>query len=131
MFAKGKWLALAVILIAGIIAAYSVYCYLYQGAREVSSENAEIKANSLQIIQDYEANSQAADKKYLNKVIEVKGTVTNVADSVITLDTAIFCGLDQLASKSLLAKEIKIKGRCIGFDELFNEVKLDQCTVVE
>jgi hypothetical protein len=97
----------------------------------VSSENAEIKANSLQIIQDYEANSQAADKKYLNKVIEVKGTVTNVADSVITLDTAIFCGLDQLASKSLLAKEIKIKGRCIGFDELFNEVKLDQCTVVE
>lgn len=131
MFAKRKWLAFGVILIAAIIVAYSAYCYLYQGAREVITEKPEIKVDSGQMIQDYGSNSQAADKKYLNKVIEVKGTVTNVADSVITLDTAIFCGLNQLASNNLIAKQIKVKGRCIGFDELFNEVKLDQCTVVE
>jgi len=41
----------------------------------------------------------------------------------------VFCGLDSLTGSNQLNKTITIKGRCIGYDELFGEVKLDQCTL--
>ena len=112
-----------------IILGYISYRYLYQEARNINDEKAAFVVDANTLINEYSANAEGADKQYLNKTIEVNGAVTSVSDSVVTLDSAVFCGFDQLVTLPVNQK-VTIKGRCIGYDELFNEVKLDQCAVI-
>lgn len=118
--------------VAGVVLLFAViflwYGYLYKPPRAISTENAAFVTNALYLAQEYAGNNQGADGKYLNKTIEVKGRVTAVSDSVLTLDSVVFCSFEQPVNKLVLNKMITIKGRCIGYDGIFNEVKLDQCS---
>jgi len=118
----------ATILITAIVTAYLWYGYLYKDARDVSGEDAAFTVTAESLTADYQAAQQTADAKYLNKTIAVSGIVTTVADSVVTLNDKVFCGFEKKMNEPE-GKEVTIKGRCIGYDELFGEVKLDQCTL--
>jgi DNA replicative helicase MCM subunit Mcm2 (Cdc46/Mcm family) len=111
-----------------LVAGYLGYRYAYKAGRNISTEEATFVIPAVTLAAEYTANPAAADTKYLNKTIEVKGLVTQVSDSVVTLDSAVFCSFDRLPVNSS-NKTISIKGRCIGYDELFSEVKLDQCSI--
>lgn len=118
----------AAILIIVLAGAYIWYGYLYKGARNVTGEDAAYTLTAESLTADYQAGQQTADAKYLNKTIAVSGVVTTVADSVVTLNDKVFCGFEKKMDEPE-GKEVTIKGRCIGYDELFGEVKLDQCTL--
>jgi len=47
----------------------------------------------------------------------------------VTLDEAIQCTFNQLPQGLSLDKKVTIKGRCIGYDDLFELAKLDQCSL--
>ena len=127
---KKKRLITAVVVLLGLGAlVYGYYGYLYKDARNISEEEAAHIVSADKLAGDYAANTQEADAKYLNKTLEIQGTVTEVRDSVMILDNAVFCGMHSAHEKNNLNKTITIKGRCIGYDELFGEVKLDQCTL--
>jgi len=117
-----------VIIIIAFAGAYVWYGYLYKGARDVNGEEAAFTVTAESLTADYQAAQQTADAKYLNKTIVVSGIVTTVADSVVTLNDRVFCGFEKKMNEPE-GKEVAIKGRCIGYDELFGEVKLDQCTL--
>lgn len=121
-------LTVLVIVIAGVLFYNN---YLYKDARNISSEDAAFVIPAGQLVSEYTGNQQKADSSYLNKTLEIKGKVTQVTDSVLTIDEHVFCGFDSKPNKNNLNKSVTIKGRCIGFDELFGEVKLDQCTIKE
>ena len=60
-------------------------------------------------------------------IIELSGEVTSVLDSSATIDNNIFC---QFSVQPLVLKvwtSILVKGRYIGYDDLLEEVKLDNC----
>ena len=127
---KKKRLITAVVVLLGLGAlVYGYYGYLYKDARNISEEEAAHSIPADKLAGDYAANAQEADAKYLNKTLEIQGTVTEVRDSVMILDNAVFCGMHSAHENNNLNKTITIKGRCIGYDELFGEVKLDQCTL--
>ena len=127
---KKKRLITAVVVLLGLGAlVYGYYGYLYKDARNISEEEAAHIVSADKLAGDYAANTQEADAKYLNKTLEIQGTVTEVRDSVMILDNAVFCGMHSAHENNNLNKTITIKGRCIGYDELFGEVKLDQCTL--
>ena len=124
--------AITIVAIIAVIAVAAVGFYkgyLYKSARDIGSEEASFSIPAGQLVGDYEKDAVAADKRYLNKTIEVKGNITSVADSVVTIDSVVVCGFDILPAKE--KKAVTVKGRCIGYDELFGEVKLDQCTIKE
>ncbi|WP_116789807.1 OB-fold protein [Flavobacterium psychrotrophum] len=125
---KKGFAIIAVVLIIGLASAFIWYGYLYKDARNVSDEEATYSLTAENLTADYEAAQQTADTKYLNKTIAVSGVVTTVNDSVVTLDGKVFCGFDKKMDQPE-GKTITVKGRCIGYDELFGEVKLDQCTL--
>jgi hypothetical protein len=128
---KAKWV-IAIVCVVVFLGAISLYYgYLYKDARDISTESTRHTITSSQLIADYNSDPKLADGKYLNAAIEVKGVVTEITDSVLTLDSIIFCGFNHRVKSDLLNKNITIKGRCIGYDELFNEVKLDQCSIIE
>jgi hypothetical protein len=71
-----------------------------------------------------------ATSKYLNKAVEITGKVTNVGKNVITLDGKVSCQL-QVSEQVILNSQLKIKGRVTGYDDLLEELKLDQCLVIK
>ena len=57
--------------------------------------------------------------------------VTEVNDNDLTLDNKVFCKFIEINSTIILNDKIRLKGRCIGFDDLLEQVKLDQCNLME
>lgn len=123
-----KWI---LILVIAIVAAIFGYNYIYQDHRDIESEQAEFTMTSSEINQLFSENSTSAEQKFLNKTIEVSGLITDINSNDITIDDKIFCQFSNNLETSLDKNEnIKIKGRVIGYDDLLEQVKLDQCTII-
>lgn len=125
---KLKWVLLAVI----VLAAYFGYNYVYQDHRDIQTEKAEYSTTPQNIQEEFKLNALESEKKYLNKTIEISGTITEINETDLTLNDMIFCQFSNGINQSLKVNtSIIIKGRCIGYDDLLEQVKLDQCSVIE
>ena len=83
--------------------------------------------SALNLSNQYKTDTSKADSKYLNKTMEIEGKVTEVTDSTLVLDRKIFCKMNEKMTPNFMNKQVNIKGRCIGYDDLFEVVKFDQC----
>lgn len=123
-----KWI---IILVIAIVVSIFGYNYIYQDHRDIESEQAEFTMTSSEINQLFSENSTSAEQKFLNKTIEVSGLITDINSNDITIDDSVFCQFSNNLETSLDKNEnIKIKGRVIGYDDLLEQVKLDQCTII-
>lgn len=114
-----------------ICGAYLYNGVLYKEARNIAEEKPAFQLSSLQLLSNYKANMSVSDSSYLNKTLEISGKVTQISDSLLTLDSGISCSFAKNLAPDIHGKEITLKGRCIGFDELMEEVKLDQCILIQ
>lgn len=110
---------------------YFYYGYLFKASRDIVSEKPTFSISAMKLLGDYNVNPEKADSLYLNKTIEISGLVTSVTDSVVIVQNGIFCLFSDKIPKGLMKYKITVKGKCIGYDELFQEVKLDQCIINE
>lgn len=122
-------IAAIVVLIIAASLLYGYYGFLYKPARDIGSETSAFNVTANELAGEYGKDVKTADTKYLNQTMEINGRVTEIRDSLVLLDSKVVCGFDALPMDTALNKNVTIKGRCIGFDELFGEVKLDQCTI--
>ena len=118
--------ALLIIVSAGI---YFYYGFLFKEARNIQSEMPDYTISATKLLEDYNADPKKADQLYLNKTIEITGIVTKETDSVLILENTVFCLFSQKVKSALINNKVTVKGKCIGYDELFQEVKLDQCSI--
>lgn len=124
---KRNWIALIIVLIITTVIGYN---YVYQDHRDIESEQTEFTMSSVEINQLFSKNSVAAEQKFLNKTIEVFGLITDINSNDITIEDKIFCQFSNNLETSLNKNEkVKIKGRVIGYDDLLEQVKLDQCSI--
>ena len=128
---KKKGIIAAVVVLVGLGALYGYYGYLYKDARNISTEEASFAIPSSKLAEDYAADITASDAKYLNKTIAITGTVKSAEGMVVMVDPSVVWSFDQKPAGSKTGQAVTIKGRCIGYDEIFGEVKLDQCTISE
>ena len=108
---------------------YFYYGFLYKEARNIESEIPELNVTAAKIFSDYNLNPEKADSKYLNKTIQITAKITKETDSVIVLENTVFCRFTQKNKEEIMGNTATIKGKCIGYDDLFQEVKLDQCSI--
>lgn len=120
---------LVFLVLAGGAGIYFSYAFIFKEARSIASEAPDFGLSATKLLKEYSTNSQKADSLYLNKTIEITGRVTKETDSAVVLENSVFCLLSQKDKKALTTKQVTLKGKCIGYDELFQEVKLDQCTI--
>lgn len=118
------------ILVLGIILVVG-YNYIYKDHRVIEDETPDFIVTSNSIFQEFSQNQKASEIKYLDKTIEVNGVVMELNDYDLTLDNKIFCKFITSVRTINLNDEIKLKGRCIGYDDLLEQVKLDQCNLIE
>ena len=113
------YVGLVLIAVAGIIG----YNYAYKDHRDIQSEQAVFTGQASQLNALYVDSPQ----ELLNKTVIVHGTVTQLEANGLTLSTSVFCQFDSLRPEYKLGQEITIKGRCIGYDDIFGLINLDQC----
>ena len=123
-----KWIIFLIFIVLGIVA----YNYVYQDHRDISEEKSAFKLSSNAIVSEFSLNYNVAETKYLNKTIEIEGHISEISENSITLNDKVFCQFNTDISNTFAKNEkIKIKGRCIGYDDLLEQVKLDQCSLVK
>ncbi|EDP71025.1 hypothetical protein FBALC1_01037 [Flavobacteriales bacterium ALC-1] len=124
-----KWIVILIILIVVAIIGYN---YIYQDHRDIESEAAEFVMSSDEIATKFSENVTLAEQTFLNKTIEVSGSVSELNDNDLTIEDKIFCQfLNQIKDNISIDSKIKIKGRVIGYDDLLEQVKLDQCAILK
>lgn len=125
---KKKILIVLLVLIVGAIFGYN---YMYQSHRDIATEKADFTLTTSQIMSEFETNQTTADSLYLDKTILIYGKVTEASEMELTIDGSIFCTLTSKTTQIKVNDIIKVKGRCIGYDDLLEQIKLDQCSIIK
>jgi len=122
-----KWIIFLILLIIAFIG----FNYVYQDHRDIENEQSEYTVNALDFFNEFSNNPRDSEFKYLNKTIEVSGTVSELNKSNLTLNSQVFCQFTRGINSILqINSPIKIKGRFIGYDDLLEQIKLDQCNII-
>jgi hypothetical protein len=122
-----------VVVTAFIITVVVFFTYNYimtGGARDLENEESEFTITAGNIFNEFTKDNDLATSKYLNKAVEISGLVTAANQNVIVLDSKVSCQL-LLAEKVEINTQLKIKGRVTGYDDLLEELKLDQCLILK
>ena len=122
-------IVISVVLLALLL--YFYYGVLYKEGRKINEEEPTYSITATELFEDYSIDASKADSLYLNKTIEVKGEISGADDVSLELNEVIFCSFNSPVASTRSGGRVAVKGRCIGFDELFGQVKLDQCTIVK
>jgi len=122
--------------IGGALAAMGLLIALYmwnKPHRNVSETRALYQVTAADLSHTYMQSAEAANQRYLDEVIAVSGTVTQINDASVTLDETVYAAWDStfISSEIIKGQALKIKGRVVGYDDLFGQVKLDFCRVVD
>lgn len=109
-----------------ILTAIGLYYYAYKDHRDIAAEGAVFNDTAVAIKDSILQNNEA----FLNQTIAVSGVVTFIDDNIIALDDAFVAQFENRPAIQL-NQQLTIKGRCIGYDDLFEVVVLDQSTIID
>ena len=141
-----------VLIITGVVLALitAAALYIYKEYNRIHKDTAELKSDysisAINLISEFEADEQSANKKYWNQVIQVSGIVKDIEKddrgfySVVLGDTStmssVRCSMDSAHNNEAVSVQkgthAIMKGVCTGFnsDELLgSDVILVRCIV--
>jgi hypothetical protein len=132
---------LLIFLGTGLILAAGIAYYLYNKPhRDVASEQPAFELTADVLYDEYEADENTANAKYLDKIVEVSGTVAEVGTNdagqtnvIIAAENAMLGGVsatfDETPSNAIVeGQALTVKCRCTG---KLMDVVLVNCTVSE
>lgn len=121
------------VLLLLVASAIGLYFYMYKDHRDISSEKAQYVVAVDDLQSQFVSDASAATAKYLDETLLVSGAVTSIDTTAhaIVLNGKLSAVLsDTLLENISLGKPVKIKGRFLGYDDLLEELKLDEATLV-
>lgn len=120
---RNAYITLTALTLFGILS-YSVYSYMYQEHRDISSEEIDYSLNPNDL-------KNAMSNQFVDKVIQTEGVITSIEQNSIVIDDIVQVNFINTDISTLQPKiTIKIKGRCLGYDDLLEVVKIDQATII-
>ncbi len=113
----------------GTLAAVFIYTRIYNKPHlDVNQVEADYVVTAEEILRDFKADEMAANKKYLDKVVQVNGEIKDIDTvdgvSVIVLAgndnlSSIRCNMDPAENKNAIrlktGQDLELKGMCTGF----------------
>lgn len=124
---------IVIVIVFLLIACGIVYTYVYQSHRDIQEEEATHIVDGITMVKEFVVNQDVASEKYLNKTIVVSGEVTEIEEKAISISEAVYVAFDNVLEEKepKIGTKVKVKGRCIGYDELLEVIKIDQAAVIE
>jgi hypothetical protein len=145
---KKKIIRIVLVSLLVIVAFCGIYIYKEYNRKLPKTENlsAHYDITATQLIKEFEENEVLANKKYLDKVLSLKGTIQNKETSgngfVVSIkddaaaSSSVRCSIDSAYAPDIAGitdgTKITIKGICTGFnkDELLgSDVIMVRCLV--
>jgi putative nucleic acid binding protein len=122
---------LLIIVAVFLVLGYAGYKYVFKGPRDVSSESASLTTTAVKLKTDFSSDQNTANTKYIGKTIIISGMVTEKTNESITLNNGVICILSTKEKNTIaLNTSVKIKGKVDGYDDLFEQVKLTESSIV-
>ena len=120
---------IALLIIAATVFGMSEY---RRPAADRSKEGSVVFISASQIHASFANGDSMQIAQWMNDVVQVTGVVQSLQANAVILVPGVVCALETpMASASWKkSEEVTIKGRVLGFDDLFNEVQLDFCVEV-
>jgi DNA/RNA endonuclease YhcR with UshA esterase domain len=128
------------VLIFGIIGAVVAYKMYNKEHVNVAKTKSDISLSADEILNDFSSDESIANTKYLEKIIEVKGDISEIKiekeKGIITLKTnddfgSVLCHLSKESTQKInslkVGQEIYLKGICTGF---LMDVILVKCEII-
>ena len=131
---KTTWSFLRIFIPLLVTSIAVVYFTYNKPHRDFNKSPSQFTVESKKLISFYKNNLKEANSKYLDKIILITGVITDFEKNIIILDNGIVCTLDssqKIDDQIYTGSEISIKGRCIGYDDLFEEVRVDHSFIIK
>jgi hypothetical protein len=127
---KKKILILFTLLIVSLFVGYN---YIYKSHRNIAVEKAEYIVSVNGLVDDFNQNDSLSNVKYLDKTIDLKGRITNIdlsSNSIMIDDKMNVIFTDSIPKNISENQTINVKGRFIGYDDILEEFKMDQVSII-
>lgn len=121
---KNYFLVIGLCLI-GILAGIFGWTIYHKTRPELNSVKADVQISAVQLSNEFRSDENIANKKYLNKIIEVGGIVStlqqNNQQAIIELQGAdgamggVNCEMRSQKNLPQKGDSVRIKGRCTGY----------------
>lgn len=118
-----------VVLGAAVLITIGVYQYLYQSHDGVEDLELSYTGDTNGLLDSLNQGNNAV--LWTNKAVQLADEITGIDSATIQLNHTTFCQLNEVPSDYKVHDKIVLIGRFIGYDELMEEVKLDQCEIVK
>jgi len=125
-------------IVAGILLASGLY-FKFMPDKNYEKVKADYTLNANNLLTEFEANETKANKKYMDKVVEVKGTIAEITKdqkgaTVVALRNAdafsgVLCTLNESSKIQSynVGQAITIRGVCTG---MLMDVVLNKCVII-
>lgn len=122
---KNKFI-ITILLVFSVIG-FTIYTYVMRPPTAIENKKIDFSGSSDELLLKIIDHTE----EWQDKIVVVSGEVTNIDDKGIMLSSKIYCQLKQATDlqKINLSNNISLKGRIIGYDDLLEELKLDQCII--
>ena len=120
-------------ILISVVIAIVFYGYIYQSHRDISTEAATYSISIPELEKEFIANDSLALVKYQDQTIELTAQITavDVENKAIILDNKVFATFQESLPENIITgKTATIKGRFLGYDDLLEEFKLDQSSII-
>lgn len=127
---KKKLLIFVVFVIFG---GFLLYKYIYKEHRNIANETESFVVTVVDLKEDFSKNDSLANAKYLDKTIVIYGKITSMdlSNKMLMIDTSLAAVIKDNNVELKQNDSIKLKGRFIGYDDLLEEFKMDECSIIE
>ena len=129
---KSHKIIIGVVFLMAALVAGITYNYVFLGEhRDIANEQADVSISAIELNAQFLADESLATTTYLDKVIEIQGVITAIEPTEIVLNDQIQIGFTSDAgTNKKKGASVKVKGRCVGYDELLEMVKIDQAVLI-
>ena len=115
------------VIITIIISVGLIYQYTMRPPAQIEDRAVDFTGTSQELFMKIQENATA----WQDKVVIISGKITSLDEKGFTISSNTYCQVKNASSLSLLSNDqvVYMKGRVIGYDDLLEELKLDQCII--
>ena len=116
-----------VFLIVSILMAVVVFNYSMKPPKKIETKEVAFNGTSDTFLSKIQEDAAI----WKDKVVVIEGLITSKDEKGITLSNQIYCQFREDTDFTSLNNNdtVKLKGRVMGYDDLLEELKLDQCII--
>lgn len=125
MSLKKKHKIIILLLLISSITCYVGFTFLTKAPEKIETKAVFFSSSAKDLLFNFQKN----DTVWSSKIVQLKGVITAIGSKGITLENQIYCQLkeEQDVANFKLNTLVSLKGRIIGYDDVLEELKLDQC----